>query len=75
MLRKELIVYPTIMEYFWTYSDVVLGYVSNDAKRFKIFVASRVQLNREDSDVSHWMLAVSNSDSAGDISPGISPSS
>ena len=58
MLIKELIVYPTIMEYFWTYSDVVLGYVSNDAKRFKIFVASRVQLNREDSDVSHWMLVV-----------------
>ena len=47
MLRKELIVYPTIMEYFWTYSDVVLGYVSNDAKRFSVRNLPRQSANAE----------------------------
>ena len=52
MLRRELAIHPTIKEYFWTDSEVVLGYVNNDAKRFKIFVANRVQLIRENSDVN-----------------------
>ena len=46
MLGRELAIHPTIKEYFWTDSEVALGYVNNDAKRFKIFVANRVQLIR-----------------------------
>ena len=44
MLRSELTIYPLIKEYFWTNSQVVLGYINNDAKRFKISVANRVPL-------------------------------
>ena len=35
MLRRGLTIHPTIEEYFWTDSEVVLGYVNNNAKRFK----------------------------------------
>ena len=55
MLRRELVIHPTIKEYFWTDSEVVLCYVNNDAKHFKIFLANRVQLIRENSNVNQWM--------------------
>lgn len=41
-------------EIFWTDSQVVLGYINNDARRFHIFVANRVQLIRDNSDPSQW---------------------
>ena len=52
MLRRELTIHVTIKEYFWTDCEVVLGYINNSAKHFKIFVANRVQLIRENSDVN-----------------------
>ena len=55
MSRRALAIRPTIKEYFWTDSEVVLSYVNNEAKRFKIFVANRVQLIRENSDVNQCM--------------------
>lgn len=42
LLRKELEI-DDLDEYFWTDSKVVLGYINNDAKRFHVFVANRVQ--------------------------------
>ena len=44
LLRKELTIHSIINQYFYTDSQVVLGYINSDAKRFKIFVANRVQL-------------------------------
>ena len=41
-LLKELS-YEDIHEFFWTDSKVVLGYISNEARRFHTFVANRVQ--------------------------------
>lgn len=38
MLKKELD-YAVITETFWTDSKVVLGYISNEARRFHTFVA------------------------------------
>ena len=74
MLRRELSIHPTIKEYFWTDSEVVLGYINNDAKRFKIFVANRIQLIWENSDVNQWMYVDARSNPADDTSRGISPS-
>lgn len=37
-LKKEL-KFGAIPEVFWTYSEVVRGYVSNNSKLFHIFVA------------------------------------
>ena len=45
-LQKEL-KYGCVPEYFWTDSKVVLGYISNEARRFHTFVANRVQTIRD----------------------------
>ena len=41
-------------EYFWTDSQVVLGYINNDARRFHVFVANRVQRIRDATDTTQW---------------------
>lgn len=41
-------------EYFWTDSQVVLSYITNEARRFHVFVANRVQLIREKTDPNDW---------------------
>ena len=41
-LKRELQM-PITQEYFWSDSTVVLGYITNESKRFHIFVANRVQ--------------------------------
>ena len=35
--------YDQITEVFWTDSKVVIGYISNDARHFHVFVANSVQ--------------------------------
>ena len=37
IIRKEL-QYEDIVEYYWTDSQIVLGYLRNTNKRFKVFV-------------------------------------
>ena len=72
MLRRGLNIHPINKEYFWTGSEVLLAYINNDEKCFKIFVANRVQLILKNSDVNQWMYFVSGCNSADDTSRGIS---
>ena len=53
LLRGELDI-EISKEYFWTDSKVVLGYIDNSSKRFKIFVANRIQFICDLSDVAQW---------------------
>ncbi|XP_077954078.1 uncharacterized protein LOC144391329 [Gasterosteus aculeatus] len=53
MLRNELEM-PIHAEFFWTDSQVVLAYISNEARRFHVFVANRVQMIREHTSPSQW---------------------
>ena len=53
MLRKDLDI-PVASEEFWKDSQVVLSYISNEARRFKSFVANRVQFIRENTKVQQW---------------------
>ena len=46
MLQEELD-YKSIEEIYWTDSKVVLGYINNDARRFHVIVANRVQQIRD----------------------------
>ena len=48
--------YKEICDYFWTDSQAVLRYVNNDAKRFHVYVANRVQQIRDltDPDLAWW---------------------
>lgn len=41
-------------EFFWTDSQVVLSYINNEAQRFHVFVANRVQLIRENTNLNQW---------------------
>ena len=53
MLSRELR-YTGVRHFFYTDSEIVLGYLRNEAKRFKIFVANRVQQIHDASEVDQW---------------------
>ena len=53
LLKNELRI-PVNKEVFWTYSEVVLGYISNESKTFKLFVADRVELIKDYLDKAQW---------------------
>ena len=53
LIREEL-QYSIDKEYFWTDSQVMLGYLQNESKRFKIFVANSIQIIKENSVVGQW---------------------
>ena len=58
-------------ETFWADSKVVLGYINNNTKRFKIFVANRIQQIHEGSNVSQWRYVPSKMYPADDTSRGL----
>ena len=58
-------------EYFWTDSKVVLGYISNEARRFHVYVANRVQRIRESSDPSQWRYVATGENPADHASRGL----
>jgi len=65
MLEAE-IQYENLRSTYWTDSKAVLGYISNESRRFHTFVANRVQLIREDSSVSAWKYIESEMNPADD---------
>ena len=69
-LRQEL-EYKEISEYFWTDSRVVLGYIGNDAKRFHVYVANRVQKIRDATEPQQWHYVSSENNPADHASRGI----
>ena len=71
MLPRELN-YEGIVDVFWTDSKVVLGYINNEAERFHIFVANRVQQIREYMSPSQWQYMESKANPADDASRGLS---
>ena len=46
LLKKELTISTPIREFHWTGGKVVLGYIRNEAKRFKVLMANKLQLIR-----------------------------
>ena len=43
-----------VQEFFWTDSQVVLNYISNESKRLKVFVANRAKMIRNNTNLSQW---------------------
>jgi hypothetical protein len=70
MLNVELS-YKNIVDIFWTDSTVVLGYISNDSKRFQVFVANRVQQIRNVTSPEQWNYVESEDNPADDASRGL----
>ena len=55
-IKKELKL-EYIHETFWTDSKVALGYIQNNTKRFKIFVANRIHQIHKGCRVEQWRYA------------------
>jgi len=73
LVRKELKLskYSKFEEVFWTDSQVVLGYINNNARRFKVFVANRVQIIKENSSAEQWNYVASKDNPADLASRGV----
>ena len=70
MLKNELDIHVDD-EIFWTDSKVVLGYINSDVRRFKVFVANRVQQIRDHTSPKQWHYVESSSNPADDASRGL----
>ena len=69
-VRTEL-EYPEIKEFFWTDSRVVLGYINNEAKRFHVYVANRVQQIHDLTDSNSWFYVDTSNNPADYASRGL----
>ena len=69
-LRNEL-TYSDRSEYFWSDSKRVLGYINNEARRFHVYVANRVQQIRDLSQPTAWMYVESDENPADDATRGL----
>ncbi len=70
MLKTELEI-KIDQEFFWTDSQVVLAYINNEARRFHVFVANRVQLIRDITDQSQWYYVHTTENPADHASRGL----
>nr|XP_039251003.1 uncharacterized protein LOC120328550 [Styela clava] len=64
--------YKDISVFHWVDSKVVLGYINNEAKRFLVFVANRVQQIHDLSKSDTWFYIDSSANPSDDASRGIS---
>ncbi|XP_051813869.1 uncharacterized protein LOC127536725 [Acanthochromis polyacanthus] len=69
-LKRELEI-QDLQEYYWTDSKVVLGYINNDARRFHVFVANRIQRIRSSTEPSQWRYVASEQNPADHASRGV----
>ncbi|XP_028267113.1 uncharacterized protein LOC114439388 isoform X2 [Parambassis ranga] len=70
LLRNELEI-QNLQEFFWTDSTVVLGYINNDARRFQVFVANRVQRIKASTTPEQWSHVTSEENPADHASRGL----
>ena len=70
MIKKELQL-QELDEYFWTDSRVMLGYFGNTTRAFRTFVASRVHMIQENSNLEQWKYVPSKKNPSDDASRGM----
>ncbi|XP_019727405.1 uncharacterized protein LOC109516990 isoform X1 [Hippocampus comes] len=70
MLKGELGV-TLSSETYWTDSKVVLGYINNEARRFHVFVANRVERIKQSTESKQWSYVVSEENPADHASRGL----
>jgi len=68
---KEELQLKVDSEYFWCDSQIVLAYISNDAKRFHVFVANRVQYIRDHTRIDQWQYISTKDNPADHASHGL----
>ena len=72
MMSKEL-QFPSSEIFFWTDSMTVIRYIRNISTRYKTFVANRLAIIHEGSDVSQWHFVDGSCDLADLASRGFRP--
>ena len=70
LLNAELCI-DDLHNIYWGDGQIVLAYISNDAKRFHVYVANRVQTIRSYSSVDSWRYGPTEVNPADDSSRGI----
>ena len=63
--------FKNLVQFYYTDSKVVLGYITNESKRFHIFVANRVQQIREFTKPTDWTYIDTNANPADIASRGL----
>ena len=73
LLNQELQINEAsdIKETFWTDSKVFLNYIGNESKRFKVFVANRIQMIRDNTRKDMWRYVKSSDNPADSASRGL----
>lgn len=69
--RLELTAAVDVTEFFWTASKVVLGYINNEARRFHMFVANRVQRIHLSTVPQQWRYVPTKDNPADHVSRGL----
>lgn len=64
---------PDLKHYFWTDSKVVLSYLKNESRRFKTYVANRIQQIKNKTNIEDWHYVKSSENPADIASRGLSP--
>ena len=72
LLLDHEIEYENLEHIYWTDSKVVLGYLSNEARRFHVFVANRVQQIKDHTKISQWRYVDTKENPADLASRGVS---
>ena len=70
MIKEELMI-PYLQEWYWTDSKISLGYIMNDTRRFRVFVANRAQKIRAYSGKHQWNYVATNENPADLASRGL----
>ena len=71
LLKKELNFWE-VHHYFWTDSKEVIGYIMNDKRRFKTFVAYQIYQIKEKTNVDQWSSIPTKKNPADDENPSMS---
>lgn len=69
-IHREL-EYQISEDFFWTDSKVVLGYISNESRRFHVFVSNRVQEIQDSTHRSPWRYVDTKQNPADEASRGM----
>ena len=70
MLKSELDIEDTQC-YYYTDSEIVIGYINNDARRFHVYVGNRVQHIRDRSSPGDWFHVPGKENPADEASRGL----
>ena len=71
-LVKSELEMENIRAIFWVDSKIVLGYIYNDSKRFKIYVANRIRKIKDETTKEQWRYINTKENPGDDASRGLS---